>query len=177
MAIVYKGGEKDGQIEYVGCVLTPVYEKYCGFDVYMDYCECWNGKEVCIVAVGHGYCTMTTAVAVSTMDATPEVLALVKAWRNEKERKNNAIRRANEIIQMSKTVRRGDKLIVKKGRKHPIGLLGEVFWAGPTQYGISVGFRVTGSTEAKWVPMKNVEKVLTEEEEKELKEAQELVCA
>ncbi len=176
MAITYKGGPKDGQVEYVGCTLTNRYDIYMGFDVYADYADIFDGEKVVKISVGSGYCGMTDYTAMAVKDATPEIEALAKAWREEQYRKVCQRRLAESTIKEANRVKRDDTIEVVRGRKHPIGTKGKVFWVGDTRYGKSIGFKIEGSETALWVAYGNVEKVLTSEQEEEVKEAEEILA-
>jgi hypothetical protein len=57
-------------------------------------------------------------------DATPEVMAKYEAWRNEVARKA----RINRDIEQASLPKWGREVRIIKGRKHPLGLTGDVFW-------------------------------------------------
>ncbi len=177
MAISWKTGEKNGTVEFVGCVLTGIYDRYCGFDYYSDYADVWDGEKVVAINVGSGYCTMSDRYADVTIDATPEVKELVENWQEAEYARKGRISQANSVIKEKDLIRRGEKITIVKGRKHVVGTVGIVFWVGDTKYGRSVGFKTEGDDTAKWVAFGNVEKVLNEIEIAEVKAAEEMIKA
>lgn len=82
-------------------------------------------------------------------DATEEVKAEWEAWkaeqekiRQQKEREAAERERKYRAEQEAKTPNRGKTVKVVKGRKVPVGLIGQVFWRGQTKYGYRVGIEV-----------------------------------
>lgn len=60
-------------------------------------------------------------------------------------------------LQAMSVPKRGRKVVVAKGRKHPIGMKGTVFWVGQTGYGLRAGFKADGEDEARWTNLDNLQ--------------------
>lgn len=111
-------------------------------DVWADlYCALvWTGSALAKVCYGSSEFG-SDAVAVE-VDATPEVLAAVEAYRAkvaaEVAARDEARRRA-QVEYEARRVKRGRTVEVFKGRKVPVGTVGEVFWIGESRWG---GYRV-----------------------------------
>lgn len=76
----------------------------------------------------------------ATADATDEIRAKYTAYRAEQSAKYAA-----HLAEVDAMVpRKGRTVKVVKGRKVPIGTIGEVFWYGETRYGPRVGFITSG---------------------------------
>lgn len=73
----------------------------------------------------------------ASVDATPEVLSKVEAWRQSVRDAANARREAEKAAFPS----RGKRVRVVRGRKLAHGLEGEVFWIGPNKFDRSARYR------------------------------------
>lgn len=66
----------------------------------------------------------------SYKDATPEVMAKYQAWKTAREEEA----RINHDIEQSKLPKWGREVRIIKGRKHPLGLTGDVFWTSEPEH-------------------------------------------
>lgn len=69
---------------------------------------------------------------------------------------------ALETLRRAGEVRKGDKVVVVKGRKAPVGFVGTVFWTGTSEWGTRLGVKsvdTAGKEEVQWTYLNNVEKV------------------
>ena len=64
----------------------------------------------------------------------------------------------NEIELLRQRPGKGSKVVVVKGRKAPIGFVGELFWLHDEEWGTRVGIK-NEAGEVAWTYLKNVEKV------------------
>jgi len=124
-------------VEYEGATLGPASIQVMS-DVWEAGARVWDGKRVREVLGG------------CAEDATPEVLAAVRAVSAEAEYR--AARAAEERAwladaqEASSRTRPGARVRVARGRKVPIGTEGEVFWTGEGYLGrgTRVGLRDAG---------------------------------
>jgi hypothetical protein len=140
-------------------------------DVYADvsYAECWDAEKGKLVEWPYansefGYHTNHLSVEV---DATPETLAAVAAYKAEKERQaeeaRQAAREAARLAELA-TPRKGKVVVVARGRKVAKGTTGTVIWYGPGKsfgYGpapMRVGVKDAAGT-VHWLDAKNVDVV------------------
>lgn len=98
------------------------------------------------------------------VDASPEILQEFKDNQEADRKEREEARKAKEIADRAakeekerKTPRKGRTVKVVRGRKVPIGTVGECFWVGESTWGKRIGMKVNGATV--WVDYKNVEAV------------------
>lgn len=100
----------------------------------------------------------------ATVDATPEVLAAVKAAEAARWAAIEVARAAEQKARAeaeAREPRRGRWVKIVRGRKVPVGVEGECFWIGATKWGERVGIRVgEGKDEVVWTAASNVEAVV-----------------
>lgn len=65
----------------------------------------------------------------------------------------------NDIRDEQRDPRKGDTVVVVKGRKAPIGTMGRIFWLKDTGYGPRIGIKDTGDN-VTWTYLKNVERLV-----------------
>lgn len=106
-------------------------------DVYADvfYAECWDAEKGAVVerAYGNSEFGQNTAHLSVEVDATPETLAAVAAWKAAEEAKRAAAEAAAaEAARVAELAypRKGKVVVVARGRKVKKGLVGEVIWMG-----------------------------------------------
>lgn len=154
-------------------VMSDVWEE-------VEYVAYWDGAKVVTAAVGgvlpyepapEG--TSVESRTTVTVDATPDVIALaaeyearVAAERAKIEAERLARKRAEEKAREDATPYRGKIVRVARGRKVPIGLVGEVIWYGDGNFGRRVGIgrgakgRDGKYTDVSWTAASNVDVVL-----------------
>jgi len=140
------------QTRFEGLVLAD--RERNGYDDSDFYAVVWDVNKDCPVEVEYGTTRFWTYPNHCTVDATPEIRAKYEAWRAEQERQAREAARAREAA----TPRPGRTLRVVKGRKVPVGTVGECFWTGNGNWGPRVGLRdAEGNTH--WTALSNVEVV------------------
>lgn len=149
--------QETGKVEFEGAVLS-VYTS--GRFAMSDYgvariAVVWNGSS--ITETGLGYEDIGSLDA-CTVDATPEVVAAAEAWRKDQAARRSAETRANELLREWMTVRKGDAVVVVKGRKVAKGTKGVVAWIGDNQFGTSVGLAVEGVSGLTFTSITNVKR-------------------
>ena len=123
--------------------------------VWKDAAGQWHDGFVCWTKdLGDG----PTGCAV-VEDATPEARAEYAAWRAAKDAREEAERAARRAAEKARAERAEDRtvlrerfVVVRRGRKVPVGLVGRVFWLGnPRQYAwrvtVQAGLQTTERTE------------------------------
>ena len=118
MAIKWIKGEKAGSIEFEGKTLSNSLERYLGFDRYRDYALVWTGTSVVEITIGDGYCSLTNTLAHAEKDATEETLEQVRQWEKAKAESARQVREKREREKEAKTIRKGKRVRVIKGRKN-----------------------------------------------------------
>lgn len=108
---------------------------YCGEMSYHDdsdfYALVWNDETNAPERIEYASTRGWTYPNNAVVDATSEVVAKYKAWEAERQQRERARRDALEAA----TPRKGKRVVVRKGRKIPIGTEGDVFWCGQYEYG------------------------------------------
>ena len=66
-----------------------------------------------------------------------------------------------EDLRRKAIVKKGDEVVVVKGRKVPVGVVGRVFWFGDSEWGTKLGIE-TAKGETHWTYLANVEKLLVQ---------------
>lgn len=94
------------------------------------YAIVWNVEECRPQEIEYATTRGWTYPNSAKVDATPEVVALYEAYKEEQRRSFCEARDAAE----AKTPRVGKTVKVIKGRKVPVGLQGEVFWCGKDKF-------------------------------------------
>ena len=162
----------------------PTYEGYC-LEEYTDYnvrvmsdvwadmygVLVWDDEKKRPVQIGTGNSECGSRATV-TLDATPEVHALHTAWKeaeaakaeesrihgeavdNERRKKD---REANARERLIGNPRKGDTVVVVKGRKVPKGTVGIIKWEGGNDYGPRIGMAVEGEAKLVYTSPSNVE--------------------
>lgn len=143
----WNGTSYDETIVFVGATLGRNYHYYGDGDGEY-WPTVWDGEKV--TDVGGDFLSE---------DATPEVIALARAYVADAEYRSERVReerewerRANEALEPEK----GDTLTVVRGKKVKVGTKGAMFWLGDTRYGTRVGFTGTDG-ETYWTAASNVE--------------------
>lgn len=113
---------------YQGLVLD--LGEYNGRDDSDFYAVVWDRDNKCTKRVEYASTRGWTYPNGASVDATPEVLAEYEAYCKEKQAQIEAQRQQAE----AQTPRKGKTLKVVKGRKVPIGTVGECIWTGPDSY-------------------------------------------
>ena len=122
-----------------------------GYDDSDFYAVVWDeaaGKPVDVTYASTRYWSRDTSAFI---DATPEVRAKADAWYAEAARVAAVAAAERE----AKRVCRGRLVQVVKGRKVPVGLVGEVIWMGDGQWGTRVGIKDTAG-DVHWTALTNV---------------------
>jgi len=158
MAIMWKT-PSDGRamVEFEGAVLSTQWGNRFLCSDYMVgfYATVWTGRERAEIMVGTDEGGLNAVVDV---DATPELLAeiaRVDAERAEAERK---IAEAHALLRAYNEVRKGDAVVVVKGRKVAKGTRGVVAWMGTNGYGTSVGLSIEGVSGLTFTAITNVKR-------------------
>jgi len=84
----------------------------------------------------------------AVVDATPEVLQIYNDWLAQKEQEQLLLeKKRNEEVRwkFEKNIVRDTIVTVKKGRKHPAGAIGMMFWSGDKGWGLSYGIATSGN--------------------------------
>lgn len=123
---------------YVGAVLRTFSRcERIMSDVYanVSYAECWDAEKGAVIEWAYGNSEFGTHSAHLSVevDATPETLAAVEAWKAAEEAKHLAAKAAaDEAARVAElaTPRKGKVVVVARGRKVKKGLVGEVIWMG-----------------------------------------------
>lgn len=160
MAIKRTQGEAAGRVDYEGAVISGPHTgtRFLMSDYGLArYAMVWDGERVRsesvgVTDIGPG-CDYLDEVEV---DATPEVLALAKAWEAAEYERKRFERGERE----ARAVARGKVVRVVRGRKVKLGTIGLVFWVGDRGFGPRVGMNVEGVEGAVWTAASNVEVVL-----------------
>lgn len=138
--------------------------------------------------------TLHTPFAVN---ATPEVLEAYAKWYTEAFLPDQAqqflagqqrVRRSKieaRMAEIQSSIRRGDTVTVVRGRKHPKGLTGKVFWLGQDNFGNTKAGVATSdrrdtsgrNIDVIWVAVANLDKVVVGEEAKVIAELTEELAA
>lgn len=99
------------------------------------------------------------------VDAPDGIKAYYECWKAMKEEearvaaeKARVAREAERAAAAAKEPRKGRKIKVVRGRKVPVGTVGECIWVGHGDYGLRVGLKTTDGT-VHWTAAKNVEAV------------------
>jgi len=103
----------------------------------------------------------------ASVDATDEVRAAYQAYRDNQDRiyrEQLAVRREEAAREEALQPKKGYRCRVVKGRKVPVGTVGEVFWYGPGNYGDRVGLREDDGT-THWTAASNVQRILPDLDE------------
>ena len=124
---------------HIGVVLEC--REYNGRDDSDFYAIVWNDEKECTERVEYATTRGWTYPNGASVDATPEVVAKWEAW----SRKCQEARRVAYEAQEAATPTHGKTVKVVKGRKVPIGTVGEVYWSGKCQYSgnLRLGIRLT----------------------------------
>lgn len=148
---------------HVGLVLET--REWNGRDDSDFYAVCWNHDKGEPERVEYATTRGWTYPNSAHVDATPEVVAAWEAW----SRACQAARETARLETERRTPARGKTLKVVKGRKVPVGTVGECTWYGEGKkfgyYGstpMRVGLRTLDGT-VHWTDAKNVEVVLDTE--------------
>lgn len=155
-------------------------------DVYADvsYAECWDAEQGKLVewTLGNSEFGRHGNVISVEVDATPETLAAVEAWKAAEEIKRlAAVAAAKEAARLADlaTPDKGKIVVVARGRKVAKGTVGEVFWVGVGRAfkpwlpaPVRCGIRVTNGQsplheETVWVEMKHLDVLAQSSEEYE----------
>lgn len=141
------------EVIYVGATVYKTTE-YIGEGDSSLVAVCWDAAEGREVRVIYGCDRPGSEVRPVTVDATPEVIAAWTAWRVQ--RSYERIRW--EAERRAKVLERGRDAKVVKGRKVPVGTVGQVMWVGENKFGPGqrVGLRLA-SGEVVWTNADNVE--------------------
>ena len=142
--------------KYVGCVFWT-YERN-GYDDSDWYALCWNDEKQCVVEVQYDT-TRAGGGGYADIDITAENLLKVYRyyWNEGRMLFDNRTKYEN-----AKKIEKGCPVIVKRGRKIPVGTTGTVFWIGtrynPYSYRNEdrVGIEVDG--ERVFLPLEYVER-------------------
>jgi hypothetical protein len=121
----------------IGLVLDASGE-YNGRDDSDFYAVCWNWEKNAPEQVEFASTRGWTYPNSAAVDATPEVLAAYAEYgkRLQKEALERCeAERAAALAKEAKTPRRGKYVVVKRGRKVPLGFEGWVIWEGIDSYG------------------------------------------
>lgn len=141
---------------HVGLVLE--LREYNGYDDSDFYAIVWDPEKGAPDRVDYASTRGWTYPNGAHVDATPEVLAAYAAWR-EVQRRAAEKRRAE---QEERTIRRGKRVRVVKGRKVRVGTEGECFWQGHGFHGPRIGIR-TADGQTIFLAESNCAVILTEE--------------
>lgn len=110
--------------EYAGCVLHK-YE-HNGYEDSDWYAVCWDEEKQSVVEVNYDT-TRAGGGGWAEIDATEETLR--KAYRYYK-RIGKRLFDGKTNVSQAKAVKKGDTVVVIRGRKIPKGTTGKVFWFG-----------------------------------------------
>jgi hypothetical protein len=116
---------------WVGCV-TGLREMN-GYDDSDFYASVWDDAAGCLREVMYATTRGWSYPNGAAVDATPEVLAKVAAWREAEA----AAYRAAEAAAEAKFPSVGKTVKVVRGRKVAHGLVGEVFWVGKDKFKVA----------------------------------------
>ena len=136
---------------YQGLVLD--LGEYNGRDDSDFYAVVWDRENKRTKRVEYASTRGWTYPNGASIDATPEVVAEYEAWIKEQQ-----ARRAEDDRRLeAATPRKGKILKVVKGRKVPVGTVGECVWVGGDRYsnGIRVGIKDSAGT-VHWTSADNV---------------------
>ena len=127
-----KAGALTGHdVAYEGAVLETRERNY--HDDSDFYAIVWDEATQAIITVEYATTRFYTYDNYARVDATPEVMAKVEAYL---ERRHLELWRAENKRQAQNPAVFGKTVRVVKGRKVPVGTVGEVFWVGEQrQYG------------------------------------------
>jgi len=130
---------KAGQVEFEGAVLAyPVYHASAfNCDYESVYATVWDGEKTLDISVGTVSYGSSWWQGNAGVDATPEVRAFADAYLKAKKAKEYAHGQLIRDWQQATTIHRGKRVVVRRGRKVPIGTVAEVERTATT-YGLSV---------------------------------------
>lgn len=145
--------------DYVGCVLGITEHNYYDDS---DFCAIvWDDKKQAIEEVCYASSRYWSYSNDAFVDATPEVKALAAEYLKKKYI-DVYLKAAEEL---SKKVEKNRLVKVVRGRKVPVGTVGEVFWIGEKSYGRKTvtyaGIR-TARGEICWTSIENLETIPVE---------------
>lgn len=116
---------------HVGLVLST--GEINGYDDSDFFATVWNADKEEAERITYASTRGWTYPNGATVDATPEVLAAYAAYQARKAAATKAYREAEraKLPEVGKVVK------VVRGRKVPVGAVGQVFWTGPNQFASS----------------------------------------
>lgn len=165
------GGPRDAlymETTHVGLVLET--REYNGRDDSDFYAVVWNPEKGATERVEYASTRGWTYPNNAVVDATPEVLEAFNVWSAANHAAAEAAAKLardkalkEQIIAEAKVPRKGDKVVVVKGRKVKKGTEGECIWAGSGDWGPRVGLKDAAGT-VHWMAAGNVERIGWERE-------------
>jgi len=174
--IIYKNPSDPPRPAYKGVTLDTYIDSDVRImsDVWADMhgALVWSEEEQKPVKVVTGNSEFGSEVSAVTLDATAEVRAKYEAWvaaeaakaeerrihgeAVDKERRHKA-REAEARERLVGNPRKGDTVVVVKGRKVPKGTVGIIKWEGGNDYGPRIGMAVEGEAKLVYTSPSNVE--------------------
>lgn len=140
--------------EYVGVCLFPQQKASIMDSYYTDYgVIVYDAQKDDFITVWYA-CDRSDYMDTMTIDAAPELFTLYKTRQEAAAR----VRREREELITLMTPAKGKRLEVIKGRKVPLGTIGECFWIGNNGYGTSVGIK-DSTGKVHWTAVTNVQVV------------------
>lgn len=137
------------ETHHVGVVLE--LGEYNGRDDSDFYAVCWNAEKGMPERVEYASTRGWTYPNGATVDATPEVVAAYLAYCDKVE----AARAAAEAARLAATPAFGKTVKVVRGRKVPVGTVGEVTWYGMGKsFSPRANFRPTSGAYSAAAPMR-----------------------
>lgn len=157
ISINYDGSRSE---TYKGCVLCTRERNY--YDDSDFYAVVWDEETQEVTSVMYAT-TRCACDGDARADATPEVIAKASAWLKAWALNRVRVEMVHEAEQKARTVEIGSTVKVVRGKKVPVGTIGEVFWMGEKRYNGSypqtrIGFKDEHGT-VFWTGLRNVEKI------------------
>lgn len=163
MSVIINNGEKD-EASYQGCVISTRERNM--YDDSDFIAVVWDETEGKVKEVEYATTRFWTYKNSAVVDVTPENKAKAEKWAYE----NTKRRLFQSYVSSLKEPQKGDKVIVKSGRKVPLGTEGVLFYIGASYgYGIGKQTRIGIATSERkidgkyadvaWIYLHNVEAV------------------
>lgn len=160
----YEGATLDTYTDHNVRVMSDVWADLYGALVWCD-------EKQKPIKIGTGNSEFGSGTKV-TIDATAEVQAKYEAWQAAEAAKAEERRIHNEAMERDRHLkaresearsrlignpRKGDTVVVVKGRKVPKGTVGIIKWEGASDYGPRIGMAVEGENKLVYTSPSNVE--------------------